>query len=112
MGITPARGVRLARELLVCLETAREHLWRILIDWPVFVDEDSQAALAAPLTRLLPDSRNALFVEGRAFGLEVKLHAADWALQDLAGTLDALLERTVFGCPAQAWLTISDQGHQ
>jgi coenzyme F420-reducing hydrogenase alpha subunit len=109
LGITPARGVRLARELLVCLETAREHLWRILIDWPVFVDEDSQAALAAPLTRLLPDSRNALFVEGRAFGLEVKLHAADWALQDLAGTLDALLERTVFGCPAQAWLTISDR---
>src|SRR5512134_1300128 len=51
LGITPERGVRLARELLVCLETAREHLWRILIDWPAFVDEDSQATMAAPLTR-------------------------------------------------------------
>jgi coenzyme F420-reducing hydrogenase alpha subunit len=109
LGITPERGVRLARELLVCLETAREHLWRILIDWPAFVDEDSQAALAAPLTKLLPDARNALFVDGRAFGLEVKLHAADWALRDLAGTLDALLERTVFGCPAREWLAIADK---
>jgi coenzyme F420-reducing hydrogenase alpha subunit len=109
LGITPLRGVRLARELLVCLETAREHLWRILIDWPAFVDEDSHAALAAPLTRLLPDSRNALFVDGRAFGFEVKLHTADWALHDLAGTLDALLERTVFGCSAREWLAITDK---
>jgi coenzyme F420-reducing hydrogenase alpha subunit len=109
LGITPERGVRLARELLVCLETAREHLWRILIDWPVFVDEDSHATLATPLTKLLPDSRNALFVDGRAFGLEVRLHTADWALHDLAGTLDALLERTVFGCSAREWLTITDR---
>ncbi len=109
LGITPLRGVRLARELLVCLETAREHLWRILIDWPAVVDEDSQATLAAPLTKLLPDARNALFVDGRAFGFEVKLHAADWALHDLAGTLDALLERTIFGCPAREWLAITDK---
>jgi coenzyme F420-reducing hydrogenase alpha subunit len=109
LGIAPPRGVQLARELLVCLETAREHLWRILIDWPAFVDEDSQAALVAPLTRLLPDSRNALFVDGRAFGLEVKLHAADWALHDLAGSLDALLARTVFGCHAREWLAIADK---
>jgi len=109
LGITPERGVRLARELLVCLETTREHLWRILIDWPAFVDEDSHAALASSLTKLLPDSRNALFVDGRAFGLDVKLHAADWALHDLAGTLDALLERTVFGCSAREWLTFADR---
>jgi uptake hydrogenase large subunit len=109
LGIRPARGVELARELLVCLETAREHLWRILIDWPAFVDEDRQAALAAPLTRLLPECRNALFADGRAFGLGVKLHAADWALHDLAGTLDALLERAVFGCPAREWLAITDR---
>ena len=109
LGIAPERGVRLARELLVCLETAREHLWRILIDWPAFVDEDNHAALVSSLTRLLPDSRNALFVDGRAFGLEVKLHAADWALHDLAGTLDDLLERTVFGCSAREWLTITDR---
>jgi coenzyme F420-reducing hydrogenase alpha subunit len=109
LGITPPRGVRLARELLVCLETAREHLWRILIDWPALIDEDRQAALAAPLTRLLPESRKALFVDGRAFGFEVKLHAADWALQDLAGTLDGLLERAVYGCSAREWLTIRDR---
>jgi coenzyme F420-reducing hydrogenase alpha subunit len=108
LGVAPEHGVRLARELLVCLETAREHLWRILIDWPAFVDEDSHAARAAPLTRLLPDARNALFVDGRAFGLEVKLHAADRALHDLTGTLDALLERTVFGSPPGEWLAIND----
>jgi len=109
LGITPPRGIQLARELLVCLETAREHLWRILIDWPALVDEDRQVALAAPLTRLLPDARNALFAGGRAFGLEVQLHTADWALHDLAGTLDALLERAVFGCSARDWLSITDQ---
>jgi uptake hydrogenase large subunit len=109
LGITPARGVRLARELLVLLETAREHLWRVLIDWPSCFDEDSQAALMAPLTRLLPESRNALFVDGRAFGLEVKLHTADWALHDLAVTLHNLLERAVFGCPVQDWLEITDK---
>jgi len=109
LGITPDRGVRLAREVLVCLETTREHLWRILMDWPSFFDEDSQAALMAPLMRLLPESRNALFVDGRAFGLEAKLHAADWALHDLAMTLYNLLERAVFGCPVQDWLEITDK---
>jgi hypothetical protein len=109
LGIMPSRAIRLARELLVCLETAREHLWRILIDWPALIDEDRQAALAAPLTRLLPEARNALFVDGRAFGFGVKLHTADWALQDLAGTLDGLLERAVYGCPAREWLTIHDR---
>jgi coenzyme F420-reducing hydrogenase alpha subunit len=109
LGITPPRAVRLARELLVCLETAREHLWRILIDWPALIGEDPQAALAAPLTRLLPEARNALFADGRAFGFEVKLHAADWALQDLAGTLDGLLERAVFGCHVRDWRAIGDK---
>jgi coenzyme F420-reducing hydrogenase alpha subunit len=107
LGITPSHALRCARELLVCLETAREHLWRILIDWPAFVDEDSHAAQVAPLTRLLPDARSALFGDGRAFGLGVKLQPADRALQDLAGVLDALLERTVFECPAGEWLAIT-----
>jgi coenzyme F420-reducing hydrogenase alpha subunit len=109
LGISVPRGICLARELLVCLETAREHLWRILMDWPVLVDEERQAAVAAPLTRLLPEARNALFAEGRAFGFAVKLHAADWALQDLAGLLDGLLERTVFGCHARDWLAIREK---
>lgn len=109
LGIRPTRGVRLARELLVCLETAREHLWRVLLDWPTFVDEEGDTALAASLTRLLPESKHALFVDGRAFGLEVKLHAAEWALDDVGRTLDALLERTVLGCSAQEWLAITDQ---
>lgn len=109
LGIVPSPAIRLARELLVCLETAREHLWRILIDWPALIDEDRQAALAAPLTRLLPEARKALFVDGRAFGFEVELHAADWALQDLAGMLDGLLERTVLGSHPCEWLAIADK---
>jgi len=39
LGILPHPRARLARLLLVDLETVREHLWRLLLDWPRFLGE-------------------------------------------------------------------------
>ena len=39
MGRVPDAAVGVARELLLWLETAREHLWRIMIDWPEYPDD-------------------------------------------------------------------------
>jgi coenzyme F420-reducing hydrogenase alpha subunit len=39
LGLTAPPGAARARELLVAAETAREHLWRLLLDWPGFLGE-------------------------------------------------------------------------
>ncbi len=39
LGQTPSATLIGARRLLVDVETAREHLWRLLLDWPTFLGE-------------------------------------------------------------------------
>lgn len=71
LGQTPTGALIRVRRLLVDVETAREHLWRLLLDWPTFLGEMPQgpamarvmaawnqlnSALAAGSNPLLPGS--------------------------------------------------------
>jgi len=42
LGLSPSSSIIRLRCLLVDAETIKEHLWRILLDWPRFLDEPSQ----------------------------------------------------------------------
>lgn len=69
-----AAPVDRARDLLVHLETAREHLWRILIVWPELLGESVVPRSLAPLQALAQSLRQALFATAmpslrRNFGL-------------------------------------------
>jgi len=103
---TPAEA---ARALLIHMETAREHLWRILIDWPALLDEPADARQAAPLQPMLQALRQALFENGDAFSLQAEPRVERDALQRQIDRLDALLEDRVFGCPAAQWLRLADR---
>ena len=58
---TPAAiQVEAQRDALVALETVREHVWRILIDWPVLMGSAPQPAVLAPLNQALAALMNGL----------------------------------------------------
>jgi coenzyme F420-reducing hydrogenase alpha subunit len=102
--------VEAARSLLLQMETAREHLWRILIDWPEFLQEPAAASRASPLHAMLPVLRKALFVDGDAFSLQAELRVGDSTMREQIDLLDGLLENLVFGEVPSQWLGIGGAG--
>jgi len=102
-------SVEAARALLIQMETAREHLWRILIDWPGQLGEPVDARRAAPLQSLLPAIRNALFVDGDAFSLQAELRVDVNLLHAQIERLEELLASLVFGCSTAQWLRIDNR---
>jgi coenzyme F420-reducing hydrogenase alpha subunit len=87
LGLTPSPAQRRARSMLVWMETAREHLLRILLDWPGFLDEPVPGERLPQVMRLLPDLRRALFGEAQPFRLDGR-PAIDFTA--LIGAIDAL----------------------
>jgi len=106
--LTASAPVDTARTLLIQMETAREHLWRILIDWPVLLDESTDARRAAPLQPMLLAFREALFADGDAFSLQAELGFEDGALHAQVDRLDEMLTSLVFGCTPSQWLRIDN----
>ncbi len=110
MGLSPDRHRSRARYLLVWFETAKEHLWRILLDWPGFLGEAARAEAVAEATALMAKFRLALFPEnepflpGRmAFGRDVD------ALGSIVDEFEALLNRQVFEQPVEQWLSLNGE---
>lgn len=104
LGLGVDERTRLAESLLVCLETAREHLWRVLIDWPAFTGEAVERPQLPGLSRLVPDAQQALF--DRAASAFTLQPVAQFDPHTLAGLVDRLshtLELAVFGIPAANW---------
>lgn len=106
MGATPAPALTAARQLLVWLETAREHLWRIMIDWPELLAEPGGKSRLGALMNLLPAARQALFGDQRA-PLNAAMPNPDRAAIDrLVGVLEAAMAAEVFGCGPDEWLSL------
>lgn len=78
-GVRPDAAAGRAREIAVWQEQAREHAWRLLIDWP---EQRGMPPDQASLSRLRQSA-----VEPAGF----------------AGTLDDLLRATLLGEPADVW---------
>ncbi len=106
MGITPPEALERIRDSLVRLETVREHLWRILLDWSGFLGRSPQQA---GMGGLLGEYRR--LREGLSAGVRPFI---PWAEGECPGTpsqlsaqpLEALLQRAVFGIPSTSWLAI------
>lgn len=104
LAVEPDGAVIEAESMLVSFETAREHLWRILIDWPGLLGETVDRQQAAGLTRWVPDVRDALFpATAPAFSLHPRLGMDTEKLTRLIRSLAETLEVTTFGIPAEAW---------
>ena len=109
LGEAHSDHVTRAHAALVRLEIAREHLWRISMDWPRFTQHKLGSASLAAMQSLLPRSREALF-DGEPFGLEPLAVSDTVALDQILSELERLLEQDVLGIAPGEWLALDSVG--
>ncbi|HSO79006.1 MAG TPA: Ni,Fe-hydrogenase I large subunit, partial [Chromatiaceae bacterium] len=105
LGQTPSTTLMGARHLLVDAETAREHLWRLLLDWPGLLGEGPRGPAMARVMGACGQLRSALAAGGDPLvlgtpGLRPDLAAAAVALAALADVATA----QVLGQAPPDWL--------
>ncbi len=99
--------VSMAESMLVWCETGREHLWRILIDWPTFCGESPEPDLLKDLPKLMRQAKAACFDQvSEAFTLQPELKLDAEGLQQVIDFLKQTSQQTVFGESPQAWYEI------
>lgn len=110
LGIEPGPETRLARRLLVCAETVREHALRVVIDWPKFLsgnDEPPPAAAVKALMRIDRELGRALDEGGGAMRLGGAAEAGPdrlaAVLTPLLAQLQSFLETHIFGEDLADW---------
>jgi len=109
LGESHTDSVTRAHAALVRLEIAREHLWRISMDWPRFTQHKLGSASLAAMQALLPRSQQALF-DGEPFGLEPSLRVDTDALDGILSELERLLQQDVLGISPGDWLALNSVG--
>jgi len=100
-----------ARECLLQLETVREHAWRILLDWPVLLDQPADKIALAALLKLDRQFKSCLFKDGEAFKLDSQLQIDGPFLQTLLVELTSLIDQAIFAGGLSGFLAISDEAH-
>lgn len=107
-GLTVAAPAQLLRDRLVGMETLREHLWRILLDWPTYTGEEPRRDAMARVVALQRESVEALCLGGNAFALGGLDCAGDQeALLQIGTRLLDLLRDEVFGEPVDEWMAMA-----
>ena len=112
--IEQARGVQVkaatdaVRDSLVHMETLREHLWQILLDWPAFLGELPIKGGMAKLISLQSEFRRVITGGGEAFVDSARLDYPGNLdlLQSLVAEIALVLEQQVFNMPPVEWLGI------
>jgi hypothetical protein len=110
VGVTVAPAHAAARELLVLAETAREHLFRILLGWSTWLSLPPAGPRLAALGRMRSAWSQALYPDGDAFRpgggrLQPDNAALDTALQEAESLVDLAL-----GIAHAEWSAIADEG--
>jgi len=109
MAIPVSEATVAAREMLVWMETAREHMWRIIIDWSDRLGEEKNTTRIAQLQQYLPELRKALFADGNGFYVGAEVNVNIGTVQSVIQGLKQLLEDVVFAVPVEQWLECHDQ---
>ncbi len=110
LSISASSAQRQARGMLVWMESAREHLLRILLDWPGFAGETVEQTGLPKVMQLLPSMSQALYGESAPFHLnaELKLNKlkANAVIAELRNMIDNLLSGTLpdTGFGMQQWI--------
>jgi len=102
LGETPAPEAERNREQAVAVESLREHLWRIVLDWPIFLDRPVDRR---PLSEMLAVQQAWQAATGDDWRHPGRPDAA--ARSKLQARLRCLLTDTVFGMPPERWLALS-----
>lgn len=105
-GVSAGRSVEQRRTLLLELETLREHLWRIVLDWPRFYKHAADTAQVSRVVRLNNELLQRVGKDDACLtrpGLE-RLPAIGEPLQRDIKQLRALMESELYGTDLEAWL--------
>ncbi len=104
-GVAVPPATRNARHTAVAFETAREHLLRMMLDWPQFLGEEPDKTRLPQIMGLLPTARKALAAGGDPFqpGADVRIDGTQ--LEAAVAALGEVLQTSIFGETAGAWLT-------
>ncbi|MCP4935313.1 MAG: nickel-dependent hydrogenase large subunit, partial [bacterium] len=95
-----------ARNMIVELETAREHMLRIALDWPEYVesrlglDDRMEVKSLMKLPRVMEKQ---LFASKQAFEIGARPALDRSAVRELLVELETLLQKQVFGEPVEVW---------
>lgn len=103
LGLAPDPAADTARQMLVELETLREHCWRILLDWPALAALESDKRQMVPFMRLQKEFHLALFGEQQAFQFNSAAIVNEARLVKQIDALDVLLDQGVFGGRLSEW---------
>ncbi len=107
MGRDASEETNRQRDCLVNMETLREHLWRILLDWPLSTGDPANNACMTDVLAVQGDYRLAFGLEAELFALQGDGKRVEQ--ERLIGLQDRLLEllhRHVFDMPLERWSEI------
>ena len=104
LGKTADPGIGAARALVTAMETLRENLLRIALDWPRLIGDAPDGASIRAAMDFVPRMRTALFGDGDPYALDAKAAPDAETVGRLIGEVETLLETTVFGEPLNHWL--------
>lgn len=106
-GLVIAPATDRLRQSLVDLETLREHLWRVLLDWPGSVGEAPARQVMAEVMGLQRQFTGALCLGADVFAFGGPECDGDRELMSaVRARLLELLSREVFGAPVGTWLQV------
>lgn len=108
LSLPTARNAEAARNMLVLVENAREHLFRILIDWPTLFKLQQDQSQLPLLGRLIKQFKMALFANGDAFSLHSQLQPDGALIRQLIDQLEQTLQHAIYHQPTEQWLQIND----
>ena len=111
MAVAMAADPRLdaAREILVQVETLREHAWRIALDWPGFAGLRADKSLPSALLKFDAHFKRCLFANAEAFKADSRLAIDMPALLALTSELAALIDAAVFAGRLKSFQAISSE---
>lgn len=110
LGVTVSRRTNAARALVTAMETLRENLLRIALDWPGLTGDDADGATVRAATGFPTRMRKALFGDSDPFGLDACALPDAGAAAEVIEEAEKLLETTVFGEPVRRWLERRGRG--
>jgi Ni,Fe-hydrogenase I large subunit len=107
MDIDVNSSLKTAESMLVTMETAREHLWRILIDWSNQVDVPVNRSLVASLAHLLPQAKQACFKDSDLFTLQPNLKLDQERFSSVIEQLAKTLADSIFSRSSADWYALT-----
>lgn len=109
LDIRPEPAADLARQMLVMLETVREHGWRIVLDWSRLLGRESDGRQFADVLKLIRRIKPMLFEQGEAFRIDSRLDLNYPALDRIIDELENLVDELIFQGGMQSWLMLKTE---